>query len=146
MKRFIFMAITAVALIFSFSGCASIFSGSQQMVVFSAPEGTKFYMNGIKIAEVREGDSSATVWLSRNQRSPHITAKKAGYKDANFILQARVNGAIFVNILLIYPPLIISGATIDLVTGAAAKYPNYVTIEMVPNNTEDALIDSLLQL
>lgn len=123
MKKFLLLILA----MFTLAGCATIFSGTKQSVVFSAPAGTKFYMDGMKIAEVPAGYDSVSVVVDRNINGMNMVAKKDGYRDTHFHVRATVNGVVFVNILI--------GAVwavVDIATGAAAKYPNYVEVEMLP--------------
>lgn len=124
MKKFFICAITLLL----FTGCATIISGTRQMVVFAAPEGTRIFNDGIKLAEIPRGEEAVSVLMNRSLNGLFLIAKKDGYKDTRFFVKTSVNGVVFINILL---GGVIGGA-VDLATGAAAKYPNYIEIEMEP--------------
>lgn len=143
MNKFFILILIA----FTFAGCATIFTGTTQSVVFSAPAGTRIYMDGIKIAEVPIGYDAVSVRLDKSINGSSMIARKDGYKDAYFYLKGRVNGVVFVNILL--GPCLIIGGAVDMVTGAAVNYPNYVEIEMEPLHgvqpANDTSLDDLLR-
>ena len=143
MKKVLIIVLMAMTL----TSCATIFSGSKQNVVFSAPEGTRLYMDGIKIAEVPQGYDAVSVRLDRKISGSYMVAKKAGYNDTFFYIQTKVNGTVFINILM--GPYMLIGGGIDLLTGAAAQYPNYIEIEMLPLEgtvSGQQTIDNILQL
>ena len=126
------------------SGCATIFSGSSQSIVFSAPAGTKIYSDGILLAEVPQGYDAVSTRVNRSLNGISMVAKKDGYKDAYFYIRPQVNGVVFVNILL--GPAMLLGGAVDLITGSAAEYPNYIQIGMEPLDVMDQrTVDSILQ-
>lgn len=125
MKRLIF-CVVAAGVVLSMSRCATIISGSRQSVTFVAPENTRIYQDGVVIARVPEGATTVETKVKRELSSPLLMARHDDYADTPFTLKSKVNGVVFVNLLL--GGLI--GAGIDLATGAACKYPNYVEIEM----------------
>ena len=125
MKKIIFLILAMFTLV----SCATIFTGTKQSVIFTASEGTKFYVDGRKIAEIPAGYDSVSITVDRNINGLDMVAKKDGYRDAHFHVKATVNGVVFVNILV--------GAVwgaVDIATGAAVRYPNYVEVEMHPLN------------
>ena len=133
-----------VAFCLTMPGCATIFSGTSQSIVFSAPAGTRIYSDGILIAEVPQGYDAVSTRVNRSLNGLSMVAKKDGYKDAYFYVRPRANGVVFVNILL-FPGMVLGGA-IDLLTGAAAEYPNYIQIGMEPLDVIDQrTVDSILQ-
>lgn len=145
MKKLILL----VLVVLTFTGCASMFTGTTQTIVFSAPEGTKIFMDGMKIAEVPPGYDAVSVRVGKRLSGAGMVAKKEGYQDTHFFLRTRVNGVVFVNILL--GPVFWVGGIVDLATGAAAKMPNYVEVEMAPLagttpvSTRDTSLDYLLE-
>ena len=126
MKKLLLIAVS----LFLFASCATIITGTNQTVVFAAPAGTSIYMDGMKIAEITEGEQTCTAHIKRSISSQLLVAKKEGYKNTTFQLKAKVNGVVFVNIIL---GGIIGGA-VDLATGAAGKYQDYIEIELEPIN------------
>lgn len=124
MKKIIILVLIAAA----FASCATIISGSRQSVIFSAPSGTKLYVDGVKVAEIPEGYDSVSTKLDRSLNGLDMVAKKDGYRDTHFRVKSSVNGVVFINIIL---GGIIGGA-VDLATGAAAKFPNYIEVELQP--------------
>jgi len=140
MKKLLFF----VAVCLTLSGCATIFSGSRQSIVLSAPAGTKIFSDGILIAEVPQGYDAISVRVNRSLSGMSMMAKKDGYKDTYFYLRPRVNDVVFINILL--GPGVLFGGGIDLITGAAAEFPNYIQIGMEPlEGTASSSVDSILQ-
>lgn len=143
MKKLLSLVLLA-AVCLTFSGCATIFSGSNQSIVFSAPAGTRIYMDGFLLAEVPQGYDAVSTRVGRSLNGMSMVAKKEGYKDAYFYVRSRVNGVVFVNILL--GPSMLLGGAIDLITGAAAEYPNYIQIGMEPLEVVDqSAVDNILQ-
>ena len=126
MKKFLLFILVCIA----FTGCATLFSGSRQSMVFSAPAGTKIFSDGILLAEVPEGYDAVSIMVDRRLGGMNMMARKEGYKDTLFFVRSQVNGTVFVNILL--GPAMLLGGAIDLITGSAAKYPNYIQIGMEP--------------
>ncbi len=126
MKKLIIVILAGLLL----AGCATIISGSRQTVIFSAPEGTRIFREGIKVAEIPQGETEAFVRMDRSLSGAYFVAKKEGFHDTRFYVRMRVNGVVFVN--LVIPGGVIIGTIVDLATGAAAKYPNFIEIEMDP--------------
>lgn len=123
MKKFLLLILACFAL----AGCATIFTGTKQSVIFAAPEGTRIYKDGVKIAEIPQGYDSVSVRLDKSVGGLNLVAKKDGYRDTYFRVGTTVNGVVFVNILIgaIW-------AVVDVATGAAINYPNYIEVEMLP--------------
>lgn len=126
MKKVIIITIAAVITLCT-TGCATMLTGTSQMVILTAPAGTKIYQDGYKIGEIYPGEESIAISLRRQLTPLRLIAKKDGCKQTHFELRPNVNGVIFVNILVGVWPFIV-----DIATGAATKYPNYVEIEMEP--------------
>lgn len=144
MQKVILLLLLAVL----FTGCSTIFSGTRQSIVFSAPAGTGIYMDGLKIAEVPHGYDAVSVTVNRRLRGADMVARREGYRDTHFYLRPNFNGTVFVNILM--GPYMIVGGLVDVLSGAAVKYPNYIEVEMLPLNpavqtARDASLDYLLE-
>lgn len=117
-------AFLAAAFLFSFSGCALIFSGTSTKVSVpdGIPAGAKVYYNGAYV-----GTTPCKVKVSKKDLQKGqavITIKADGYKDANITVSGKIKvGAIIGDVLLGIFPLII-----DFVTGAIYK-PQHDTIK-----------------
>ena len=100
------------------SGCATIFSGSNDNITFkSVPEGAKVEINGNSV-----GRTPVTVPIKRALTPPQVTLKLDGYEQRSVIMQNGFNGVSILNILF-WP-----GFIIDAVTGTLMKY-DVVTYE-----------------
>ncbi len=116
--------IIVIGLAFAFQSCATIFSGSKQMVhIASKPDSAKIEMNGILV-----GYTPADVWMKKQLDKPLITLTRKGYQTKTFQLQSSVDPVTFINLLFLI------GFVVDLATGAIMKYdPITYTIEMDAN-------------
>jgi hypothetical protein len=133
MKKFVIVILAGLLL----AGCATIISGSRQTVVFAGPEGTRIFQEGIKVAEIPQGETEIATLLDRSVNGSYFVARKEGYHDTRFYVRMKVNGVVFVNLIIGG----IVGGVIDVATGAAAKYPDYIEVEMEPleNTTRQEL-------
>lgn len=121
MKKVLFICCVCVL----FSSCATLFTGSRQSITFDAkmPE-VGIYKDGVKLGETKK-DGTFTTKIGKELSSINMMAKKEGYKNEPFFLNARFNGVSCINLLNVI------AWAIDLGTGNACKYDrNYVEIEM----------------
>jgi len=123
-KTYLAKATTALVLVASFTGCASIVSGTRQEVrVNSSPSG-----GNIKVDGALAGTTPAVLELS-SKESHKLTIELQGYKPYDIILVQKTNGWIFGNIF--FGGLI--GIAVDISDGAAyALSPNKIDAQLVP--------------
>ena len=104
--------ITVIGLAFAFQSCATIFTGTTQMVrITSHPDSARVEINGISY-----GNTPLNVNLKRSVHKPMVTISKKGYEIKTIQLQTSFNLVSLVNIL-VWP-----GFLIDLATGAIVDY------------------------
>lgn len=122
MKKITLFAIIA----FSFSSCATLFTGSKQSITFSGIEGTRIYdaTSNTKLAEIGS-DKTATVSIKKKMSDKQLLAKKEGYKTLPLLLESTFNTTSLWNILF-WP-----GFIVDLGTGQMNKWDNtYINIDL----------------
>ena len=102
----------------SLSSCATILTGTKDKLLFNTnPPNAEIYVDGEKI-----GISGEDVYLKRQFKSNrNVVIKKEGYKDEQFKLEQKSNGAYWLNLAFLCTPCFI-----DILTGAALK-PKYDT-------------------
>lgn len=111
------------------SGCASILSGTSQTVTINTnPPGARCELvrEGRIIGTVEKTPGAVT--LKKTKHDIDISCKKAGYIETKEFAKSGTEGATFGN-------LILSGGigwAIDSAAGADNKYPEVLTVTMVP--------------
>jgi hypothetical protein len=108
----------ASAFVVWLSGCATIFTGSNDNITFkSVPEGAKVEINGNSV-----GRTPVTVPVKRALTPPQVMLKLDGYDQRSILLQNGFNGISILNIFF-WP-----GFIVDAATGTLMKY-DVVTYE-----------------
>ncbi len=108
MKRKIYLG--SILFCYFLSSCASIVSGSTQEVKFSSnPSGAIVWVDGVNL-----GLTPVTSKLKRNKKSQKVKIELEGYKTQEIVLERKLNGWFFGNILLGG----IIGIVVDASTGA----------------------------
>lgn len=103
--------IPLLALFLITTGCASMFSGTEQDMSFkSEPEGATVYVDGLE-----KGKTPLQVKL-RKDEFKNVTFKKTGYHDEVITLHAKFDPLGLLNLLTS------TGFTIDALTGAMFEY------------------------
>lgn len=103
--------IVMLALFLLTSGCASLFSGSQQeMHVNSEPEGADVYVDGL-----HRGKTPVTLKLTKDEFK-NITVRKQGYHEEAITLNTKFDPVGLLNLFSS------AGFTIDAFTGAMFEY------------------------
>lgn len=124
MKKLLLLLAPVLAL-FSLSGCATIFSGTTQIVrIESSPPGALVEINGVS-----HGTTPATVPMKKNLSQPSVVLTKEGYQSKVFSPTSTFDVVGILNILF-WP-----GFAIDAVTGAMMKYDQLlykITLEPSP--------------
>ena len=132
MKNPILTTLTFITLIFAFSSCATIFSGTTQAVSFdSNPPGAEVVTirkNGI---EQKVGITPCTVPISKKTKRVKFT-KSDFYDETYPIMQdAEINGWYWVDCAGILVGFVgLPAAIIDISTGAYIKLPSQVKVEL----------------
>jgi len=105
----------------SFSGCASIFTGTTQSVqVNSVPSGANVSVGGID-----RGQTPLPMVLKKGSSGECITLMLPGYQEKTFQPQTNFNPVAILNLLSIL------GWGIDAATGALWKYdPTFYNIQL----------------
>lgn len=110
-------------------GCASIVSGTTQDVTLDTnPHGAacELKREGVMIAKVAE--TPQKIEVDKTKHDIHVTCHKEGYEEATAVLESGVESATFGNIILGGG----IGWAIDSAAGADNKYPEYLTLPLVP--------------
>lgn len=132
MKNPIVTTLTFITLIFAFSSCATIFSGTTQFVSFdSNPPGAEVVTirkNGI---EQKVGITPCTVPISKKTKRVKFT-KSDFYDETYPIMQdAEINGWYWVDCVGILVSFVgLPAAIIDLSTGAYINLPSQVKVDL----------------
>ena len=116
------------------SGCATIFSGTEDAVTFdSTPQGATVMIDGLE-----RGKTPVTLNVQRPGlfTNKSIELKLEGYENRTFVLQKQLNSMAFLNLF--------NGAgwLLDIVTGAITKYePTNYSIDLSPKRQSYHLED-----
>ena len=111
------------------SSCGTLFTPSKQPITFTGMPETRIYDNGKKLGEISEGGTT-TIKVRKELSSKTLIAKKDGYKNTPFTLDATFNPVSIINLTNIL------AWAIDLGTGKCCKWDtDVVEIEMERANT-----------
>ncbi|MBQ1932189.1 MAG: hypothetical protein II360_01670 [Muribaculaceae bacterium] len=125
MKKVLLMLTCALCL----SSCGTLFTPSKQPITFMGMPETRIYDNGIKLGEIDESGTT-TIKVKKELSSKTLIAKKEGYKNTPFILDATLNPVSIINLTNIL------AWAIDLGTGKCCKWDqDVVEIEMEKSGT-----------
>lgn len=125
MKKVLLMLTCALCL----SSCGTLFTPSKQPITFMGMPETRIYDNGIKLGEIDESGTT-TIKVKKELSSKTLIAKKEGYKNTPFILDATLNPVSIINLTNIL------AWAIDLGTGKCCKWDqDVVEIEMEKSET-----------
>jgi hypothetical protein len=125
----IFRALSLVALVVMCTGCSSILAGTSQTITINTnPPGARCELTreGRIIGTVENTPGAVT--LKKTKHDIDVVCKKEGFTDTKEFAESGTEGATFGNILL-------GGAigwAIDSAAGADNKYPEVVTVNLVP--------------
>lgn len=112
-----------LAIVLSVTGCATIISGTSQVMTFhSSPSGAEVVVNGTSV-----GITPLTVTVAR-KKGTHIVVKKKGYREQSFVLKHKLEPWFWGNVIFGG----VFGSTTDFATGATVEYsPDqyYTTLE-----------------
>ena len=126
MKKVLMMLICTLCL----SSCGTLFTPSKQSITFMGMPETRIYDNGKKLGEISEGGTTI-IKVRKELSSKTLIAKKDGYKNTPFTLDATFNPVSIINLTNIL------AWAIDLGTGKCCKWDtDVVEIEMEKSNTE----------
>ena len=126
MKKVLMMLICALCL----SSCGTLFTPSKQPITFTGMPETRIYDNGKKLGEISEGGTT-TIKVRKELSSKTLIAKKDGYKNTPFTLDATFNPVSIINLTNIL------AWAIDLGTGKCCKWDtDVVEIEMEKSESD----------
>ena len=112
------------------SSCGTLFTPSKQSITFIGMPETRIYDNGKKLGEISEGGTTI-IKVRKELSGKTLIAKKDGYKNTPFTLDAKFNPVSIINLTNIL------AWAIDLGTGKCCKWDtDFVEIEMEKSNTE----------
>ena len=117
-----------LAAVSTLGACATVISGSSQAVaVNSNPNGAECRLDraGQLVGSVQ---TPGTLQVERSKNDITVTCKKEGYQDTQAPLASSFNNMTFGNFLL--GGLV--GVAVDAASGANNKYPDTVTVVMLP--------------
>lgn len=121
------LAVSALILSLTCISCGTLFTSSNQNITFTGEQGIKIYDQNRKIAEIGK-DGTGTTKLKKRLSSKTLIAKKDGYKNTPFQVDATFNPVSIINLL---NPL---AWAIDLGTGKCCKWDTeIIEIEMNEN-------------
>lgn len=132
-KRSLSLSIISL-LIFSLSGCGTLFTGSSEMVgINSEPAKAKVYVDGMYI-----GTTPTTTSLKRD-KDHNIVIKKEGYEDASANITRSFNAVSILNLL---SPIC---WIVDIVTGGMWKFDRTgITVELEPIQKKSAMKSQII--
>ena len=106
------------------SSCCTLFTPSKQTITFNGENGIKIYDDGVKIAEIKDNNTTS-VRIKKELSSKYLIAKKEGYRPTPLKLDTKFDAVAVINILF-WP-----GFVVDAATGQMCKWDNtYIDIEM----------------
>ena len=126
----------AAAVVVCLSGCASIFNGTTQPVVFSsAPEGAALTITNRAGEAVHTGTTPSTVTLKRGagyfkSEAYTVNMKKDGFADASQHVDSQVSGWYVANIML---GGLLGMLIVDPASGGMYSFPDKVQSTLAPN-------------
>lgn len=99
-------------IVFAFSGCATIFTGTRDTLHFDTePQGAVVYKDGLKLCT-----TPCDVSMKRSLNSQYVTFKMDGYRTRMIMLDQEFNVVSVINLGSLI------GWAIDAATGAIMKY------------------------
>ena len=120
MKKILLLVLSAMLL----SSCCTLFTPSKQAITFNGENGIKIYDDGVKIAEIKDNNSTS-VYIKKELSSKYLIAKKEGYRPTPLKLDTKFNSVAVINILF-WP-----GFVVDAATGQMCKWDTTnIDIEM----------------
>ena len=120
MKKILLLVLSAMML----SSCCTLFTPSKQTITFNGENGIKIYDDGMKIAEIKDNNTTS-VRIKKELSSKYLIAKKEGYRPTPLKLDTKFDAVGVLNILF-WP-----GFVVDAATGQMCKWDNtYIDIEM----------------
>ena len=120
MKKILLLVLSAMLL----SSCCTLFTPSKQTITFNGENGIKIYDDGVKIAEIKDNNSTS-VFIKKELSSKYLIAKKEGYRPTPLKLDTKFDAVGVLNILF-WP-----GFVVDAATGQMCKWDTTnIDIEM----------------
>lgn len=113
------LTMVAVASMLSLASCATLFTKSAKEVTFKGLPGTTIKDKDREnvVAEIGQ-NGFATAKLKKQLKSKHIEASKEGYQPKDYVLDTKIQGAFWGNLVFGGIP----GGVIDAVTGKMKTY------------------------
>ena len=106
------------------SSCCTLFTPSKQAITFNGENGIKIYDDGMKIAEIKDNNTTS-VRIKKELSSKYLIAKKEGYRPTPLKLDTKFDSVAVINILF-WP-----GFVVDAATGQMCKWDTTnIDIEM----------------
>ena len=120
MKKILLLVLSAMML----SSCCTLFTPSKQTITFNGENGIKIYDDGVKIAEIKDNNTTS-VRIKKELSSKYLIAKKEGYRPTPLKLDTKFDAVAVINILF-WP-----GFVVDAATGQMCKWDSTnIDIEM----------------
>lgn len=121
MKKILLLVLSAMML----SSCCTLFTPSKQTITFNGENGIKIYDDGMKIAEIKDNNTTS-VRIKKELSSKYLIAKKEGYRPTPLKLDTKFDAVGVLNIFF-FPV----GFVVDAATGQMCKWDTtYIDIEM----------------
>lgn len=118
------------------TSCGTLFTPTQQSIVFTGLPETTIYDNGKKLGQIKE-DGETTIKIKKKLSKKRLLAKKEGYKNEYVILYTTLNPVSIINLTNVI------AWGVDLGTGKCCKYEDdVVNIEMEKLNESSLPIQS----
>ena len=121
MKKILLLVLSAMLL----SSCCTLFTPSKQTITFNGENGIKIYDDGMKIAEIKDNNTTS-VRIKKELSSKYLIAKKEGYRPTPLRLDTKFDAVGVLNIFF-FPV----GFVVDAATGQMCKWDTtYIDIEI----------------
>lgn len=130
MRKIEFLGVVFLAM--SSTSCGTLFTSSKQDITFVGRPGTCIYDKGKRISEIQE-NGNGTAQVKKRLSGKTLIAKKEGYADTPFKLEATFNPISIINLT---NPI---AWAIDLGTGKCCKWDDTIieiTLNPLPNSDE----------
>ena len=119
-QKFLLVAVVA----FLLSSCGTLFTSTNQNIVFTGIPETAIYDSGKKLGQIKD-DGETIIKIKKSLSKKILVAKKEGYKNQHVILTTTLNPISIINLTNIL------AWGIDLGTGKCCKYDDdIINIEM----------------
>ena len=128
-SKIIFLTISVI-LLFSFYGCATIMTGTSQVVNLDTPmlTGASCKLTDIKGRNYHLPNTPGHITVEKGDGPMTVVCEKEGYENGILVVEEGIHGAVLGNILIGGG----NGLIIDAVSGGGQEYPENIVVWMKP--------------